>query len=120
MIIQANATTDKPTYLMGEAVNINVTIINDSSAPLEIQSYPLVLNITDANGQTVFTFGAGNGVQILLPGGKADFKVVWYQIDANYKATPAGTYSLVLGNLAYDNQSAQLEFSKPVSFDILP
>jgi hypothetical protein len=119
-IIQANATTDKPTYLPGEAVNIKVSLINNSSEPLEIQPYPPVVDITDANGQTIFNFGAGNGVQTLLPGKKADFKIVWNQIDANDKATPAGTYYLTLGNPAYDSQSVQLKFTEPVSFEILP
>jgi hypothetical protein len=119
-IIQANATTDKPTYLPGEAVNIKVSLINNSSEPLEIQPYPPVLDITDANGQSVFTFGAGNGVRTLTPGEATDFKMVWNQIDAQNKAASAGIYYLALGNLAYDSQSAQSEFSKPVSFEILP
>jgi hypothetical protein len=120
IIIQANATTDKPTYLPGEAINIDVYLINDSSAPLEIQPYPPVLDITDANGQTVFTFGAGNGVQTLLSGETASFKIVWNQINAHNKAIPAGIYHLTFGNPAYDNQSAQLEFNKPISFEIRP
>ena len=97
MIIQANATTDKTTYLSGEVVTIDVSLVNDSSELVEIRPYPPVLAITDANGQTVYTFGAGYGV------------VVWNQLDAQGKYAPSGTYYLSLGNLAYDNQSAQLE-----------
>jgi hypothetical protein len=119
-IVQADAVNNRSFYPHGDAVDINVSLTNNTSIPIEIQPYPSAWDIIDATGQSIYTFNAGNGVITLAPGEVANFTIVWKQLDNQGKLVPSGTYFLVFSNLAYDNQSAQLEFSKPVSFEILP
>ena len=116
IVIQASATTDKPVYIPGEVVNINVALVNNSSATMEVHPYPPTLDIIDTNGQAILTFEAGDGIQTLLPDEEVRFQFYWY----TKETTTPGTYYLKPGSISYDSNSAQLKFSGPVSFDISP
>ena len=103
-IIMANAVTDKPTYLPGEAVNITVYLTNEYTEPIEIPPYPPVL-ISDSNHNIVYTFGALNGTTVLLPGKSFEFKIVWNRFDSNNNSPAApGIYYIAIANII-DNEN---------------
>ncbi len=121
-IIQVNTATDKPDYISGETVNIDVSLTNESSSTMEIQPYPLVVTVTDANGQIVYTSDPGSNIISLLPGQTTDFKVSWEkQINTNNnkKAAP-GTYYLTIGSITGDSGRTQMNQNSTSSFEILP
>ncbi len=120
MILLTDVATGKAAYMMGEDVDIKVSLTNNTSTPLEIRPYPLVFNIIDANGQPVFTFSAGSEAIMLAPGEVTSFSVIWKQIDDQGEDIKPGIYSLEFGSLTYNNQVVQLEISNPVTFEILP
>ncbi len=98
-MILANAVTDKFDYLPGEAVNITIYLVNNTDNPVEIQQYPPAVDITDANGRIIYSFGAGNGTLVLLSGESVDYKIVWNQDDSNNNATGLGSYYLTVNSV---------------------
>lgn len=99
-VLASNAVTDKLNYLPGESVNITLYLTNNSAESIEIQQYPPAIDISDANGQVIYSFGAGNGTLVLLSGDTVEFKVVWNQMDNANNATITGAYYVTVNSVA--------------------
>jgi hypothetical protein len=98
-VLASNAVTDKLNYLPGEEVNIIVYLTNNSAESIEIQQYPPAVDISDANGEVIYSFGAGYGTLVLLAGDTVEFKVVWNQIDYANNATISGAYYVTVNSV---------------------
>jgi len=119
--ITADASTDKGAYLPGEEVNITVSLTNTTAQPMTIEHYPPILSLMNSESrQTVYTFRAGTGAVTLEPDETVEFDLTWDQTDYRGDSAAAGNYYLELEEIDYMDSSIKLDFSNPVSFDILP
>ena len=121
ILLQAEGNTNKPAYVSGEDVKIEITLRNVSSQPLSIEQFPPILSLMQAETrQPVYTFRAGTDSRTLAPNATATYAVNWNQLDFKGQPVPYGGYYLELEDLDSQGQAIQLNFTRTVSFIILP
>ena len=119
--MQAEGNTNKPAYVSGEDVKIEITLKNVSSQALSIEQFPPILSLMQAETrQPVYTFRAGTDSRTLAPNATATYAVNWNQLDFNGQPVPSGGYYLELEDLDFQGQAIQLNFTRTVSFVIQP
>ncbi len=122
LAVQVAAVPDKPSYTQGETVNIGVSLTNNLASTLEIKPYPLVVTVTDSNGNIVFTSRPGDEIGTILPGETADFNVKWEnQTNSNNnKVALPGKYYITLGKVSNTGSVAQIDMNSVSNFEIIP
>jgi hypothetical protein len=121
VLLQAEGKTNKPAYVSGEEIQIEVNLRNVSSQPLTVERFPPILSLMQSETrQPVYTFRAGSDSKLLSPNATASFVLNWNQLDFKGQMVPYGGYYLELEDLGFQGQAVQLNFTRPVSFDIVP
>ena len=119
--LQANASTNKPSYPAGESVSIQVSLTNVTSSSITLEQFPPILSLMQADSlQPVYTFAAGTIEKTIAPHQTTSFTVTWNQQDAKGIAVTPGVYYLELEDLNYQGQTIKLNLANPVRFSILP
>jgi hypothetical protein len=119
--LTVSASTNKVSYSQGESVRINVSLKNLTSENLKIEQYPPILSLMDATTrQSVYTFKAGSGTDVLAPSETAIFTLTWDQKNDDGINVSSGRYYIELEDLYYQGHTVKLTLDQPVSFNILP
>lgn len=119
-VLTAQADTSKTAYRPGEPVKIEVALKNVTSEPFTIKQFPPILSLMQTETrQPVYTFAGGKSDRTLAPGESAEFVLNWDQLDDRGNPAPGGEYYLELEDLDSPGGSVQLNFTRPVHFDIL-
>ncbi len=119
--LAAEASTDKPSYRLGETVKIHMVWQNVTSMNLTINEFPPIESLMEkASGQPVYTFAAGKNSLTLAPGQNADYTLTWDQLDNNGRHVSPGNYYLELEEMYYQGRSVPIKLTSPVNFIIEP
>lgn len=118
-LLTVSAGTDMPVYTAWDPVKIDVSLRNDSGAPLTLESLPPILSIMSAEtGRPVYTFGAGDVTLTLARDGMTTFTYEWNQLDFDGQPV-AGRFYIELEDLELNGMPLRLELDQTVEFDIL-
>jgi len=117
--VAISASTSKPGYDRGETVLINISISNMTPENLQIEQYPPIVSLMDAEThQAVYTFRAGGTANNLLPNDTANFTLSWNQLDERGEQVSGGSYYIELEDLYYQGNAVKMTLAEPVSFYI--
>ncbi len=97
--VEVSATTEKDSYLPGEAVNIRLSFRNVTAKPFLVDPFPPEVRMMRASpyDEPVRIFSAGVNRKSLNPGEVADYSVAWDQLDNQGQPIHYGYYYLQLG-----------------------
>jgi hypothetical protein len=107
---------EKPIYTIGEIVNIQVTMKNESKHSLTIDQFPPRVNIRHiGSGEIVSLAGTISTKISIQPGGTKIFTVNW----DTQSVTTTGTYTVEIEQIYSFEKPIELTFSGPIVFEIV-
>lgn len=122
IFIEADASMDKVSYLLGEDVVIELSFENVTKEPFQLEPFPPKLEIVQPSpyDTPVRSFSAGTGSMSLDPGEVASYTLTWNQNDEQGQQVPYGWYYLKLGHVRLGDRSMSLSLSGRDRLLILP
>jgi hypothetical protein len=119
IFVKISARTDKAIYEPGEAVKIELMLLNNGPETFTIDKVPPILSLMDMETQKpVFTFIAGTETLTVAPNQVVKFTMTWDQLDFDGEPV-TGSFYIEVEDLVYLDQPVQLHLDYPVEFDIL-
>jgi|GEM_PF-1715520 len=122
IFIEADASMDKPSFLPGEDIVIELSFKNVRSEPFQLEPFPPQIEIMRPSpyDEPVRSFTAGTGSRSLEPGEVATYTLVWDQNDEQGQQIPYGYYYIKLGHVRLGDNSMSLSLSGSRQLLILP
>ncbi len=121
VFLSTSASTDKASYLPGEPVNIQVSLTNITSQPVEMKEFPPILSLMESSTQQpVYTFASGAMSRTLSPRETVSYILTWNQLDERNRHVAPGVYYLELEEVYSQGGPVRMDLTRPVYFSILP
>ncbi len=117
--IQADASMNKDSYLLGEEIIIEFSFRNVTSDPFEIDPFPPLIEISH-HGELLRPFPPGETSKSLDSDEVATYVLTWDQTDEQEQQVPYGSYSISLGEIRLGDHTMSLHLSGSRQFLILP